>query len=105
MRRDADLQGEATSFILYYMFAFAHNQLKDCLLVICRVVPWGRPMIDIGLPYLKAIGIRVHTVRYQKVRKRIVLKEGEEKGGDIDPVTSNEYKRIKGMSAIYSYVV
>jgi len=60
-----------------------------------RVVPWGRPMSDNGLSYLKAIGIRVHTVRYQKVRKRLVQPR-DSQDGEVDPqVTSKEYKRIR----------
>ncbi|KAL7543622.1 LOW QUALITY PROTEIN: hypothetical protein ACHAXR_013206 [Thalassiosira sp. AJA248-18] len=59
-----------------------------------RTVPWGRPMCDNGLSYLKAIGIRVHTVRYQKIRKRIIQKNNVDRSED-DQVTSKEYKRIR----------
>ena len=62
-----------------------------------RIVPWGRPMSDNGLSYLKAIGIRVHTVRYQKVRRRIVVeKDDSVEQSEVDQVTSREYKRIRG---------
>lgn len=61
-----------------------------------RMVPWGRSMVPNGMTYLKAIGIRVHTVRYQKVRKRIVQK-GDVDGSQADHVTSKEYKRIRGV--------
>lgn len=62
-----------------------------------RLVPWGRPMSDNGLPYLKAIGIRVHTVRYQKVRRRLVQKgdRDSDSGEVVDSISSKEYKRIK----------
>lgn len=53
-------------------------------------------MSDNGLSYLKAIGIRIHTVRYQKIRRRIVEKDESDDGGEVDQVTSvtsREYKR------------
>jgi len=59
-----------------------------------RTVPWGRPMSPNGLSYLKAIGIRVHTVRYQKIRRRIVQKDDADRS-EVDGVTSKEYKRIR----------
>ena len=43
-------------------------------------------MRDNGLSYLKAIGIRVHTVRYQKIRKRINKKDDSDNDGDDDGV-------------------
>lgn len=63
----------------------------------CRIVPWGRPMSDIGLSYLKAIGIRIHTVRYQKIRKRFVKRNDQEGGDEEDDkaMNSREYKRLK----------
>jgi len=61
-----------------------------------RIVPWGRPMCGNGLAYLKGIGIRVHTVRYQKMRKRVIQKVDTDHNGDGDGhVTSKEYKRIR----------
>jgi len=59
-----------------------------------RTVPWGRPMSDNGLSYLKAIGIRVHTVRYQNIRRR-VTKKVDTDSSHGDDVTSKEYKRIR----------
>ena len=61
-----------------------------------RSVPWGKPMIGSGISFLKGIGIRVHTVRYQKVRKRMVQKEG-----DVE-ISSKELKRIRGN--FYTYL-
>ncbi|KAL7554677.1 hypothetical protein ACHAWF_018946 [Thalassiosira exigua] len=61
-----------------------------------RMVSWGTPMSDIGLSYLKAIGIRVHTVRYQKVRRRLVLKdETDQSQSEIGNPRSKENKRIR----------
>lgn len=55
-------------------------------------------MSDTVLSYLKGIGIRVHTVRYQKVRKRLVLpKDNDADHSETDGATSKEYKRIRGM--------
>lgn len=55
-------------------------------------------MSDTGLSFMKAIGIRVHTVRYQKVRKKALLRRDSRDGNEDegDPVTSKEYKRIRG---------
>ena len=66
---------------------------KSICLVSFRTVTWGSPMSDNGLSYLKAIGIRIHTVRYQKIRRRIVEKDESDDGGEVDQVTSREYKR------------
>ena len=57
-----------------------------------RTVPWGNPMPSLGLLFLKAIGIRVHTVRYQKIRKAVLLQDQDE-GEDIDYVMSKEIKK------------
>ena len=66
-------------------------------LLLQRMVSWGAPMIDSGLSFLKAIGIRVHTVRYQKIRKRTVgTHEVEIDEGGIGKISSKEYKRIRG---------
>ena len=63
-------------------------------------------MSDNGLTYLKAIGIRVHTIRYQKTRKRIIQKDDiDDNGEDNGNVTSKEYKRIKGMFCRSVFVV
>jgi len=58
-----------------------------------RVVPWGMPMSTNEIPYLKGIGIRIHTVRYQKVRKRAVNVDvdGEHDGDDV---STRERRRI-----------
>lgn len=66
-----------------------------------RVVPWGMPISCIGLSFLKAIGIRVHTVRYQKVRKAVLLQDQDE-GEGVDYVTSKEHKRIRGKPIVYA---
>jgi len=66
-----------------------------------RVVPWGMPISCIGLSFLKAIGIRVHTVRYQKVRKAFLLQDQDE-GEGVDYVTSKEHKRIQGKPIKYA---
>lgn len=63
-----------------------------------RVVPWGMPLQCTGLSFLKAIGIRVHSVRYRKVRKAVLLKDQDE-GEGVEHVTSKEHKRIRGKSA------
>ncbi|KAL7553819.1 hypothetical protein ACHAWF_017158 [Thalassiosira exigua] len=67
-----------------------------------RSVPWGAPMIASGLSYMKAIGVRVHTVRYQNIRKCIAKKEvhGNENEDDESPLrasSSKEYKRLRGV--------
>ena len=55
-------------------------------------------MSDNGLSYLKAIGIRVYTVRYQKIRKRVVQKDDTAHNDDAnDNVSSRELKRRKGI--------
>ena len=65
-----------------------------------RVVPWGMPLRQTGLSFLKAIGIRVHTVRYRKVRKAALLQDQDE-GEGVDYVTSKEHKRIRGKLMMY----
>ena len=72
-----------------------------------RTVPWGRPMAETGLSYLKGIGIHIHTVRYQKIRRRLVVKrDGDDDFDDdgspssVDQVSSKEYKRLKGLSLL-----
>lgn len=54
-----------------------------------------------GLPFLKAIGVRIHTVRYQRVRKRMNRKQRDDKSerDDEDWQASKEYKRIRGTHA------
>jgi hypothetical protein len=54
-------------------------------------------MIGSGLSCLKSIGIRVHTVRYLKIRKRIVGTNEVNKNEDgFDTLSSREFKRIRG---------
>lgn len=66
-----------------------------------RSVPWGSPMMDSGLPYMKAIGIRVHCVRYQKVRKQAVQGNGDDADNDEMKSwrSSKELKRIRSKCA------
>ena len=59
-------------------------------------------MINNGLSFLKAIGIRIHTVRYQKIRKRLVKNTDNDEDSDNDDdqkMTSKEYKRSRGIFA------
>jgi len=62
-----------------------------------RTIPWGKPMAQNGLPFLKAIGVRIHTVRYQRIRKRVNRKQLNDKTerDDEDWQASKEYKRIR----------
>ena len=50
------------------------------------------------IPYLKGIGIRIHTVRYQKVRKRALALDVDLDGenDDENDVTAKERRRIHG---------
>ena len=58
-------------------------------------------MSDNGISFLKGIGIRVHTVRYQKIRKRLTRKDNVDNSEEVnDHVTSREYKRLKGLFCI-----
>ena len=59
-----------------------------------RSVPWGSPMLKSGMSFMKAIGIRVHCVRYQKVRKQASgrINEDEQLGSWR---SSKELKRIR----------
>jgi hypothetical protein len=69
-----------------------------------RIVPWGKPMSNIGLSFLKAVGIRIHTVRYQKIRKRLVKQHDNDETGDDDDnekMTSKENNRIRGTLTIH----
>ena len=68
------------------------------LLFIDRIVPWGRPIYDNGLSFLKAIGVRVHTVRYQKMRKQINRQDSEDRneGEPMNWQSSKEYKQVRG---------
>ncbi len=57
-------------------------------------------MLESGLSFLKAIGIRVHTVSYQKIRKQIDGtqndKDSNNDGIDFSHVSSKEFKRLRG---------
>lgn len=63
------------------------------------------PMSMNEIPYLKGIGIRIHTVRYQKIRKRASADlDGE--NGDDDEKTTRERRRIRGKNShawLYSF--
>lgn len=55
-------------------------------------------MCPSGLLYLKAIGIRVHTVKYQKIRKRVDRQEfndGSDRMGETWQ-SAKEFKRLRG---------
>jgi hypothetical protein len=64
-------------------------------------------MIESGLSYLKAIGIRVHTVSYQKIRKRMVGTQHDvdsnNDGIDYSHVSSKEFKRLRGKFIIFDF--
>jgi len=62
-----------------------------------RLVPWGRPMCPSGLLYLKAIGIRVHTVKYQKIRKRVDRQEFNDSSDRMGETwqSAKEFKRLR----------
>ncbi len=49
-----------------------------------------------ALPYLKGIGIRVHSVRYQKVRKRAAAVGSDGEDDDDNDVSKRERRRIRG---------
>lgn len=75
-----------------YCAYLTHHQHSDSR----RIVPWGMPMSINGLPYLKGIGIRIHTVRYQKVRKRIINDDIDlSDHNDEDDITKRERRRIR----------
>jgi len=48
------------------------------------------------IPYLKAIGIRIHSVRYQKVRKRAVVNVADGENDDDNDVSNKERRRRRG---------
>ena len=52
-------------------------------------------MSENGLSYMRAIGIRIHSVQYQKIRKCISKREDVDRNDDYH--TSKERKRIRGM--------
>ncbi len=60
-------------------------------------------MCEHGISYLKAVGIRVHTVRYRKIRKRVDKQINEDQSDHLVQETwqsSKEYKRNKGASHV-----
>ena len=73
-------------------------KLTHCqpILMTHRVVPWGMPMSPNEIPYLKGIGIRIHTVRYQKLRKRALDNELDGEIDDENDVSAKERRRILG---------
>jgi hypothetical protein len=52
---------------------------------------------------MKAVGIRVHTVRYQKARKRIG--SGTEGNNDDSWKNSKEFKRIRSENCFGDYFI
>ena len=48
------------------------------------------------IPYLKGIGIRIHTVRYQKLRKLALDVELDGENDDENDVSAKERRRILG---------
>ena len=67
-----------------------------------RSVPWGCPLMNNGLSYMKAIGIRVHCVRYQKFRKQLTAKEANNADDENTKIrSSKELKRIRSKFEIY----
>lgn len=73
-----------------------------------RMVSWGSPMSDNELPYLKGIGIRVHTVRYQKIRNRAARKDDALRDEDGNGrMSSREFLKMRGMpcSVLVCYVL
>lgn len=54
------------------------------------------PISSNALPYLKGIGIRIHSVRYQKVRKRAVAVGSDGENDDDNDVSQRERRRIRG---------
>lgn len=71
------------------------HPLSKSLLITYRIVPWGMPMSTNEIPYLKGIGIRIHTVRYQKVR-RVLDIENDGENDDENDVTTKERRRMRG---------
>lgn len=61
-------------------------------------------MNDNELSYLKGIGIRVHTVRYQKVRKQTVQKDNANRDEDGNGrMSSREFLKLRGMSSCVNF--
>lgn len=101
LSQDADRQGEWL-FTIYYLLLlfvglFLERQIKFTTFVLDRSVPWGAKMAENGLSFMKAIGIRIHSVRYQKIRKRIVkTDDSNHDEAEHNFVSTKEFKRIKG---------
>jgi len=55
-----------------------------------RIVRWGASIGSLGLPFLKAIGIRVHVMRYQRKRNS----NGKSERND-NPINARDFKRVK----------
>ena len=88
MAKTADGVGNTTKYI-------SHGVIESRCRP-ARMVTWGSPMVATGLPFLKAIGIRVHTATYQKVRRRrIIQKKDSDEDQSENQISSKEYKRIK----------
>ena len=61
---------------------------------------WGSSIGNLRLPYLKAIGIRIHFLRYQQRREIFKDESGGKNsdGKDVSYETSEkDFKRAKGM--------
>ena len=57
------------------------------------------------IPFLKGIGIRIHTVRYQKVRKRITTVNSDGEDDDGNDASSRERRRLKGERLCVSFFI
>lgn len=58
---------------------------------------WGAPMSDNELSFMKGIGIRVHTVRYQKIRNRTVQNNNADRDEDDNGrMSSREFLKLRG---------
>ncbi len=70
------------------------------------MVSWGEPINDNELSYLKGIGIRVHTVRYQKFRTRMVQKDDSDLDNDGGGrMSSREFFKLRGKYCFVFIVV
>ena len=61
-----------------------------------RIVQWGTSIGQVVMPYIKGIGIRIHSVRYQKKYKGVKLKVGSfDDEEDQKPQTAKEFRQAK----------
>ena len=62
-----------------------------------RIVQWGTGIGQVVMPYIKCIGIRIHSVRYQKKYKGAKLKVGSfDDEEEKKPQTAKEFRQAKG---------